>query len=162
MFNYRWIRFFSFTCLVYTLSFFIACEKGIQNNNEASPKIIEVLQNNMDTENIPKSETKDEQDNDFDPLGLPIISTIDGNHLKIISIAFEAFKIDREISEDKKNIENYKVELSENKEAFYIFFIAKLPKGEKLPVGGGTIFGKDTMFIVSKKDFTIKGRTFFK
>lgn len=165
MFNYMSIRFFCFTVIftILLLLCFISCEKKLQNNSELSPNLIKALQtNNANTGKISENEIKNNTKYDFDPLELPVISTIEGSHLQVIFIALEAFKADGEISEDQKKIENYKVELRQNKEAFFIFFIAKLGKEEKPSFGGQTTLGKDTMFIVNKKDFTVKGRTFFK
>lgn len=163
MFNDTKIHFFSFIGLLYIMLFFSSCEKRVQNNNEVSLNVTNTFQSNSpNTENISVNKTRIELEDNSDPIELPVISTVEGSHLKIISIAFEAFKTDKEIPEDKKNIEDYKVELRQNKNSFFIFFIAGMAKGEKPSFGGQTILGKDTMFIINKKDFAIKGRTFFK
>lgn len=125
--------------------------KNAINNNSVN--------NNANT-NINKT---DNSDDEKIPENLPITLKMEGGELKAISIAFESFKIDELIPENKRNIENYKVILRQNKQKYYIGFSPKYSETEKLnpPDGGETSLGKSVTFIIGKQDFKLKRRVFF-
>ncbi len=99
-----------------------------------------------------------------DPFKLPVVFKVDGVHLKVISIAFAAFGTESMIPEAKRNIQNYDVELRQDKEYFFIYFSAHLSAEDRLGLteGGETSLGKSVMYIVTKNDFKIQKRYFFK
>ena len=102
-------------------------------------------------------------DTTIDPFELPLTLKVKGSHLKAISVALDAFKTDGMIPENKKYIDNYDIELRQNKDDFFVYFSPYSTKDDTIVArdGGESTLGKSVMFIIGKKDFQIKRRYFF-
>lgn len=149
---------------VFTFLLFSFCGNSEKLTNKA--KYISAEENAVDMDNKKAESIQDTQEDyklDIDPFDLPIISKAKGAHIKAISIAFNAFKMDSMIPEDKKNVENYDIELRQNKDNFFIYFAPYRTQEDRkiLREGGESSLGKSVMFIIGKKDFEIKRRYFF-
>ena len=99
-----------------------------------------------------------------DPFKLKVISKINEAESRAISVASEALLVDDAIPEKKRNLENYDVELRQDKNCFYVYFSAHSSNenNERLSEGGETSLGKSTMFFITKNELIIEKRYFFK
>ncbi|MCY7356288.1 MAG: hypothetical protein LH609_02245 [Rudanella sp.] len=93
-------------------------------------------------------------------LDFPIDLVLDGEKLNPIVVSMDAFRKDRDIPENKKNIKKYNLELRQDKDSFIVLMLVKRDSN-KLYVGGETEDGVDVTFFVSKKDGSVQ-RTFHK
>lgn len=150
-------------CFIFIISSFSSCGNSEGPNNKVEygqkPEISQIT-------GVRKSEVIQDRENfrvDVDPFKLPLVSKVTGVHLKAIAIAFDAFKVDSMIPEDKKNIENYDIELRQNKDNFYLYFAPHSTEKDrkKLQEGGESSLGKSVMFIIERRSFEIKKRYFF-
>jgi len=96
-----------------------------------------------------------------DPLP-PVDVAISGEYLKAFSVAYEAFRNDVEIPEQKRKLENYRIEFRQKGDAYLMLFSAKRLPSESDIVGGESELGKDVLYRVSKRDYRMLGRNFFK
>ena len=166
------IHFLHKQCIGFILAFsFVYSFCGAKEKNDAvftntnSDNLAVASNINRDKFNSQSVQESDEKvEVDIDPFTLPVISKVKGDHLKAISTALEAFNIDAMIPETQRNIQNYDVELRENKDYFFVYLSPHMSVEDKkhLPDGGETSLGKSVMFILSKKDSAIKKRYFFK
>ena len=97
-----------------------------------------------------------------DPLNLPVDGKISGNYMKAFLTAYDAFKADSLIPEDKKRIENYRIEFRQHGDVYFILFFAKRKPNERGLEGGESELGKDVMYSIRKTDYQIIKRLFFK
>lgn len=152
---------FSFVALAFSL-----CQNNSTNNN--SVESVNWTKNSIKEDNTNVETNKNNQNDfklngDIDPFDLPLIFKIQGSHLKAISIVLEAFKVDSMIPENKKKLENYDIELRQDKDNYYIYFSAKSSEkgNDEERLGGETSLGKSVMFVIGRKDFELKKRYFF-
>lgn len=95
------------------------------------------------------------------PLDAPLKNTVSGEHMKAFLVAYDAFSQDQLIPEEKRRIENYRVEFRETRSVYYILFFAKRDVTERELDGGESKLGKDVMYTISKGDYQLKARTFY-
>jgi hypothetical protein len=97
-----------------------------------------------------------------DPLEIPIEIKVNGEYLKAFLAAYASFKDDPLIPEQKKQIENYQIEFRQKGDLYFVLFLAKRKPSEQELAGGESELGKDVMYTVSKKDFKVVDRKFYK
>lgn len=97
-----------------------------------------------------------------DPLDLPVDSTVSGEYMKAFLVAYEAFKTDPLIPEEKRRIENYGIEFRQRGDVYFVLFFAKRKPSERELDGGESELGKDVMYVIGKKDYKITTRQFYK
>lgn len=160
-------------CMCILLFFLISCcanEKGAIRNISMSEPPSNALNESTNDHRTGSGEGGDENDNttaksyEGDPFELPVISKLKGSNLKAISIALLAFSSEDMISQNKKNVQNYDVELRQNNEYFFVYFGAHLGEDEQSspPEGGETSLGKSTMFVIEKTNFVVRRRYFLR
>ena len=88
--------------------------------------------------------------------------SINGEFLKAILVAYEDMEKDASIPAEKKRIENYLIKLRQDKDVFYILFLANRTPQEKGAKGGSSSLGRDVEYSVSKDSYQIKRKQFFK
>jgi hypothetical protein len=99
---------------------------------------------------------------DRDPLELPVDSKVSGEHMKAFLVAYEAFKTEPLIPEEKRRVENYGIEFRQQGDVYFVLFLAKRKPSERELDGGESELGKDVMYIIKKQDYTIAARQFYK
>ena len=83
---------------------------------------------------------------------------VSGEYAKAFLTAYDAFKQDANIPERKKQIEQYRLEFRQDGQAYFVSFVATpVPH-----VGGETDTGRDVTYALSKKDYRITSRQFYK
>lgn len=87
---------------------------------------------------------------------------VQGDYMKAFLIAYEAFRDDIEIPPQKRHIENYILRFSDDKNNYFVVFVAKRKPAERDLAGGESKLGKDVRYTVAKSDFRIVSRLFFK
>src|SRR6266571_3082051 len=93
--------------------------------------VLSVLLAECQTRTYPKSEELQLrqpptiENNEQDPMNLPVVNSIDGHHMKAFLTAFEAFKQDDNISLEKRKIENYDIQFRETNQYFFVLLLAK-------------------------------------
>jgi hypothetical protein len=97
-----------------------------------------------------------------DPLDAPLKDTVSGEHMRAFLTAYDAFRQDPLIPEEKRKIENYRIEFRETSTVYYILFFAKRDASERELDGGESKLGKDVMYTISKGDYQLKARMFYK
>jgi len=95
------------------------------------------------------------------PLDAPLKNTVSGEHMKAFLVAYDAFRQDQLIPEEKRRIENYRIEFRETQAVYYILFFAKRDVTERELDGGESKLGKDVMYTITKGDYQLKARTFY-
>ncbi len=99
---------------------------------------------------------------DQDPLDLPVEVKVSGEYMKAFLVAYEAFKTDPLIPEEKRRIENYSIEFRQRGDAYFILFLAKRKPSERELEGGESELGKDVMYVIKKQDYKIAAKQFYK
>jgi hypothetical protein len=87
---------------------------------------------------------------------------ISGELMKAFLAAHETFKNDADIPELKRRVENYEIELRQTGDSFIVYFIPKLKAGERPLRGGETELGKEVSYTISKKDYKVTAREFYR
>ncbi len=87
---------------------------------------------------------------------------VQGDYMKAFLVAYEAFRYDTEIPPQKRNIENYILRFSDDKNNYFVVFVAKRKPEERDLAGGESKLGKDVRYTVTKSDFRMVSRLFFK
>jgi hypothetical protein len=106
---------------------------------------------------------KERNSQNMDPInGKPEELSIDGEYLRAFIVAYEDFKEDNSIPFDKKRIENYNIKFKQDTGSFYILFLAKRTLQEKGSKGGSSSLGQDVEYSVTKDEYKIKRKQFFK
>jgi hypothetical protein len=123
---------------------FSQCQKSVGGANTASnvqgPVLVsEVAQNRMLQDKPPEVD-------------------VSGEYAKAFLTAYEAFRQDSDIPERKKQLEKYRLQFRQDSQAYFVSFVATpVPH-----VGGETDSGRDATYTVSKKDYQITSRQFYK
>lgn len=86
----------------------------------------------------------------------------DGSVLKAFNITYQAFKSNPDFKKEERNIENYRVFISQDTLVYVILFHPKKLPGEETRPGGRSKLGRDVEYRVGKKDFKIVSRVYFK
>ena len=86
---------------------------------------------------------------------------IDGEQVKVLLIGIAAFNKESKIPAEKKGLENYKLELRQDVESFFLSFWAKRD-ANKVYIGGETEKGIDVTYVIDKKNQEVKTRVFYK
>jgi hypothetical protein len=97
-----------------------------------------------------------------DPTDFPVEVTVKGPQMKAFLVAYASFKDDPLIPEQKKLIENYRIEFRKHGENYYVLFSAIRKPSESELDGGESELGKDVMYTISMRDFRLVDRKFFK
>ena len=92
----------------------------------------------------------------------PPESKVSGEYMKAFTIAYNAFVSEQRIPDEKRLLENYTIAFRQDGSAYYIFFIPKTPPGSKATVGGENELGVSVTYAVSKSDYSIIGKQFYK
>lgn len=89
-------------------------------------------------------------------------SVYKGPLLKAFLAAYESFNKDPAIPLSKRAIENYEVQFRQNSELYFVVFTI----GDKIRgsarQGGESDLTKSVLYVVSKRDYRVKSRKFFK
>lgn len=104
----------------------------------------------------PLANDKTEQVNYMESNRLP------GEYLRAFLVAHQAFLADEGIPPQKRKVENYWVEFSQEAKSYEVLFIAKRKPNERELDGGESELGKDVRFSISKDDYRVLSRRFFK
>jgi len=92
----------------------------------------------------------------------PADAKVSGEFLKAFLAAMESFKVDPQIPDGKRKIENYDIEFRQGQSSYYIYFIPRKMPFE-IPAGGGeSALGKWVTYEIRKTDFQITARQFYK
>lgn len=113
-------------------------------------------ENQAITRNTPSNSSQAEKVNYMGSNKLP------GEYLKAFLAAHQAFLADEGIPPQKKKVENYWIEFSEAAKSYEVFYLTKRKSHESELDGGESELGKDVRFLVSKNDYSILSRQFFK
>ncbi len=97
-----------------------------------------------------------------DPLEIPVEIKLNGEYLKAFVAAYSSFKDDPLIPDQKKQIENYQIEFRQRGDLYFVLFLAKRKSTERELEGGESELGKDVMYTISKTDFKIVDKKFYK
>ena len=97
-----------------------------------------------------------------DPLEIPVEIKLNGEYLKAFLAAYSSFKDDPLIPDQKKQIENYQIEFRQRGDFYFVLFFAKRKPTERELEGGESELGKDVMYTISKADFKIVDKKFYK
>jgi hypothetical protein len=97
-----------------------------------------------------------------DPLDLPVENKVGGEYMEAFLASQHAFQADSEIPPQMKRIENYNIEFRQNSKFYFVFWSAKRLASERDLEGGASVLGKDVMYTISKKDYKVIERTFYK
>ena len=97
-----------------------------------------------------------------DPLDFPVEVALNGQQMKAFLVAYASFKDDPLIPEQKKQIENYRIEFRKHGEYYYVLFLAIRKPYERELDGGQSELGKDVIYTVSAKDFRLTDKKFYK
>lgn len=97
-----------------------------------------------------------------DPLNLPVDGKLNGEYMRAFLVAYEAFKTDSLIPEEKRRIENYNIEFRQSRNVYFVLFFAKRKASERELEGGESELGKDVMYTIGKEDYKIIARQFYK
>lgn len=92
----------------------------------------------------------------------PAESSVSGEYMQAFLVAYNAFKDDPLIPDQKRKVENYEISFRQDSEAYFIFFGAKRLPSERNLLGGESELGKDVTYAVRKKDYKIIARQFYK
>jgi hypothetical protein len=82
--------------------------------------------------------------------------------MKAFMVAHNAFILEQTIPERKKHIENYTIEFRQDKDAYFIYFLPKIPSSSKGIIGGETELAVSVTYAVSKNEYKILARQFYK
>ena len=91
-----------------------------------------------------------------------LVEKLDGGYVKALLVAYSSFKDDPLIPEQKKEIENYQIEFRQRGDRYFVLFLAERKPSERELLGGESELGKDVMYAVSKNDFKVVDRKFYK
>lgn len=105
---------------------------------------------------------EDEQEAIVDLDKVPLINKIEGTSLKSFLISYHAFKNDSDIPEGIKDIENYSIKIHKAKNRIYVKFSPYLTERDTNTRGGETVLGREVVYILDAKDYSIKKRYFMK
>jgi hypothetical protein len=97
-----------------------------------------------------------------DPLEIPVKLKLNGEYLKVFLVAYSSFKDDPLIPDQKKQIENYQIEFRQRGDLYLVLFLAKRKPSEGELEGGESELGKDVMYTISKNDFKVVDKKFYK
>ena len=87
---------------------------------------------------------------------------MNGEFIKAFTVAYSSFKEDPLIPDQKKQIENYQIEFRQQSNAYLVLFLAKRKPAEAQLDGGESELGKDVMYTVSKNDFKLLDKKFYR
>ena len=133
-----------------------APEKGVLAKGTSTP---------IDVEQTPAlpSESNTAQGSAADEImDLPIRISIDGQELRFLTIAVDAFEVDDAIEPSHRQVSNYKISARFAAERVYILFQAKPGKDGRQSHGGVTSLGRDVMYVINRENYSLVGRNFFK
>lgn len=102
-------------------------------------------------------DSRDEQD----WFNLRLDSNVDGTYMKAYLVAVESFKAETVIPEAKKSIDNYKLELRQDRDFYFVLFLAKRQPSERNLRGGESALGVDVMYTIRKTNYDLISRKFF-
>jgi hypothetical protein len=91
----------------------------------------------------------------------PVEARVAGPYLKAFLVSYESFNNDPQIPEAKRPLENYDFEFRQGKTSYFIWFIPRSAHSGPI-VGGDTELGRAVTYSVSKADFRITGKQFYK
>jgi hypothetical protein len=135
-------------------------KKESEVNKEGEVNKVETSTTSNATPERDNSINNDDENEDI--FKLKVKRKLEGEYAKSFLVAYERFKTESLIPDEKKRVENYSVEFRENKNNIYVLFAAKLSPEESEIVGGESKLGKDVVYIIRKSDYQIVKRYFFK
>lgn len=91
----------------------------------------------------------------------PAETEIEGPQITAIFVALTAFQQEPQIPMEKKKFENYRLQVRQDRESFFVSFQAKRDPN-KIYVGGETEVGVDITYVINKKEWSVKERVFYK
>jgi hypothetical protein len=83
---------------------------------------------------------------------------VDGDKLKAFMVAFEDFKNDSSIPDEKKLLQNYIILFSRGRACTYVSFHAKRLESERGLKGGEATLGRDMKYCVSTINYKVTER----
>lgn len=96
------------------------------------------------------------------PLTSQPANSLEGTYVRPFLVALDAFRADPKIPETKRVIENYRIDLRQDTENYYVLFTARHEPDEKSLRGGESRLGVDVTYVVGKGDLKIRKREFYK
>lgn len=97
-----------------------------------------------------------------DPLETPAQFSLEGEYMKAFLAAHAAMQAESLIPEEKKRVENYVVDFRQSGDNYLVLFRAKRKPHEGELEGGESELGKDVIYTVSKADYRVVKRLFYK
>jgi hypothetical protein len=89
-------------------------------------------------------------------------SVYSGDLLKAFLVAYKSFNTDSAIPLSKRAIENYQIEFRQDKESYFVVFtIGSKTKG-KAKVGGESDLTKSVLYVIGKRDYALRSKSFFR
>src|SRR6266536_2793340 len=85
---------------------------------------------------------------------------VHGEYMKAFLVAYKAFEEDTDIPSQKRHIENYILRFSQDKDNYFVVFVAKRKPKEHALAGGESELGKDVRYTVRKSDYRVASRLF--
>lgn len=95
-------------------------------------------------------------------MSLQTVDKVSGEYMKAFLVAYDAFKEDAEIPDEKKRMENYNIEFSQEGKYYSVFFYAKRKPSERDLKGGQSELGRDVTYTISKENYKLLARVFHK
>jgi hypothetical protein len=86
---------------------------------------------------------------------------IDGVYIKVLNKAFSEHVLMPDLTEQQKQIENYRIQFQEDTAAIVVVLIPKIPPGWRT-FGGDSPYGRSALYTVDKKTMKITKRELFK
>jgi hypothetical protein len=105
--------------------------------------------------------------NNADSGNIPMMNStagvkVNGDYMKAFVVAYDAFKEDSGIAPDKRQLQNYEVEFTQDQSTYFVLFFAKRLPSERGLKGGESTLGRDVQYGVRKSDYQITSKQFFK
>ncbi|HEX8170767.1 MAG TPA: hypothetical protein VF824_09530 [Thermoanaerobaculia bacterium] len=85
---------------------------------------------------------------------------VQGRYLKAFSVAVAAHRAIPDLTEQQRDIANYAIEFTEDRDRIYVVFIPRIPEGT-FPSGGETVYGRSARYAIDKRTYRITAQTFF-
>lgn len=140
---------------------YVATDKAPNQNGDVRQQNTPNVQNSINRNRVNGGLLADRT---VDPFDLPLIPKNSPLRSRAVSVAIASFQSDSMIPDEKKNLDNYNVELRQNREYFFVYFSAHPSQQDESErsKGGETSLGKSVMFVIAKQNFHMKRRYFFK
>lgn len=89
-------------------------------------------------------------------------SEVSGKLMKVFLVAYKSFIKDSQIPSSKKALENYIIEFRQDTEFYYLTFAGSGTPGDRHGFGGESRVSKSVLYKISKKEYRMVSRKFYR